>query len=252
MGDDVNTRVARHRAHRRGDHTDCLPGTVRSLAGSCVTTWPGLRRAVEAEFADDPARLAVARRHVEQAAERGRSGVAAVAALDRMIESKRAGRSAPVGGAVTIDDEVIAVADEIVRLELARRLDALEAAGAALGWAAAVAGLRAELGGRAGRGRRAGCVVTSARRGVSSGRRVARRSTGGSGRGCSRWPSSTRIGAVGGLRSGGLRPRGCAGPALRGAGVLRTRPNRRRLGWWARPRGWGPRVGVRWRGRGRR
>jgi hypothetical protein len=31
----------------------------------------GLRQAIEAEFAADPARLEVARRHVEQAAEKG-------------------------------------------------------------------------------------------------------------------------------------------------------------------------------------
>ena len=54
----------------------------------------GLRQAIEAEFAADPARLEVARRHVEQAAEKGQPGVAAVVALNRMIEEKRSGRYA--------------------------------------------------------------------------------------------------------------------------------------------------------------
>jgi hypothetical protein len=60
----VGSRCAGHRLHKRGDHTECL-ATCR-LAGTVERDdVAGLRQAIEAEFAGDPARLAIARRHVE-------------------------------------------------------------------------------------------------------------------------------------------------------------------------------------------
>jgi hypothetical protein len=118
-------KVRRHRLHKRGDHTECL-ATCR-LAGTVERDdVAGLRQAIEAEFAGDPARLAIPRRHVEQAAQRGQPAVAAVVALDRMVEASRAGRYTPVyNGPVTIDDEIRALADELVNLEVAQRLTEL-------------------------------------------------------------------------------------------------------------------------------
>jgi hypothetical protein len=78
------------------------------------------------------------RRHVEQAAENGQSGVAAVVALDRMIETSRAGRYTPVDGPVTIDDEIRALVDEIVEITLLRAFSAVEARAGEVGWEAAV------------------------------------------------------------------------------------------------------------------
>ena len=94
MVDSAALRQRRKRAHRQGNHSLCRASHC-SLAGQVerddVT---GLRDAIEAEFRDDPARLAIARSHVEQAAQRGQPGVAAVAALDKMLEAKRSGRYA--------------------------------------------------------------------------------------------------------------------------------------------------------------
>jgi hypothetical protein len=114
----------------------------------------GLRQAIEREFRDDPTRLAIARHHVEQAAKRGQPAVAAVAALDRMVEFARASRYVPVNGPPTINDEVEAVADAIICSALAKRLDALEADVAEFGAPAALAALRVELEARHGAGRR--------------------------------------------------------------------------------------------------
>jgi hypothetical protein len=137
-------KVRRHRLHSRGDHRECLPHCP--LAGTVERDdVRELRQAIDAEFRDDPARLAIARRHVEQAAQRGQPAVAAVVALDRMIESARSGRYVPVDGPISIDDEIIATANAIIRGELAGRVDRLEAEVAELGWEAALASLRAEL-----------------------------------------------------------------------------------------------------------
>jgi hypothetical protein len=52
------------------------------------------------------------------------SGVAAVVALDRVIETSRAGRYTPAhSGPVTIDDEVIEIARQIVELERPEGVD---------------------------------------------------------------------------------------------------------------------------------
>jgi hypothetical protein len=64
--------------------------------------------------------------------------------LGQTVQAKRRGELAPAT-APTIDDEVVAVAHEFFRWELARRLDKLEAGVDQLGWPAALAGLRAEL-----------------------------------------------------------------------------------------------------------
>jgi hypothetical protein len=116
-------RVRRHRLHRAGDHTACL--ATCPLAGTVERDdVSGLRQAVEAEFRDDPARLAIARR-LEQAAGRGQPAVAAVAALDRMVEASRAGRHTPAV-APTIDDEILSLVAQLVEvpdeaIEAARR-----------------------------------------------------------------------------------------------------------------------------------
>jgi hypothetical protein len=79
-----------------------------------------------------------ARRHVEQAAQRGQPAVAAVVALDRMVEASRAGRYAPVDGPVTIDDDIRALVDHIVEVTLLRAFAAVEARAGEVGWEAAV------------------------------------------------------------------------------------------------------------------
>ena len=98
-------------------------------------------QAIEAEFAADPARLEVARRHVEQAAEKGEPGVAAVVALNRMIEEKRSGRYAspmPPEGPFRASDGTFALARWVTDGMLVERLDELEELVAAEGWQAAV------------------------------------------------------------------------------------------------------------------
>jgi hypothetical protein len=70
----------------------------------------------------------VARRHVEQAAEKGQSGVAALVALDRMIESSRAGRyasSIPPEGPFTATDATFDLARWVTDAMLVERLDEL-------------------------------------------------------------------------------------------------------------------------------
>jgi hypothetical protein len=162
LADSGQDRTRRWRAHNRGDHRHCAPSRCPYAGKIERADVAGLRQAVEAEFRDDPVRLEVARRHVEQAAEKGQSGVAAVVAIDKMIEARRAGRSAPVGGPVTIDDEIIALANKLIGSELLGRVDALEAACAELGGGARVAAGRA--GGLQGRARRVGSAVTGSRR----------------------------------------------------------------------------------------
>jgi hypothetical protein len=145
MAESGQDRTRRWRAHKAGDHRHCAPSRCPYAGRVERADVRELRQAIEAEFAGDPPRLEVARRHVEQAAEKGQPGVAAVVALDRMIEAKRSGRSAPLDGPVTITDEIRDLVHRITGLELADWLDALEAACAELGWEAALAGLRAEL-----------------------------------------------------------------------------------------------------------
>jgi hypothetical protein len=116
-------KVRRHRAHNAGDHRECR-GEHCPLAGTVerddVT---GLRQAVEAEFAGDPARLAVARRHVELAGGKGPAAVSALAAIDRMVEASRAGRATPpYTGPVTINDEIEEFVDHLGDLGVATRL----------------------------------------------------------------------------------------------------------------------------------
>jgi hypothetical protein len=83
------------------------------------------------------ARLEEARRHVEQAAEKGQSGVAAVAALDRMIESKRSGRyasSIPPEGPFAATDATFDLARWVTDAMLVERLEELGELVAAAGW----------------------------------------------------------------------------------------------------------------------
>jgi hypothetical protein len=57
-----------------------------------------LLAAVEAEFAGDPSRLAVARRLVSLANGGGQAAVSALRELDRMLEAKRRDEGASRGG----------------------------------------------------------------------------------------------------------------------------------------------------------
>jgi hypothetical protein len=98
----------------------------------------GLRRAIEAEFAGDPVRLQTARQLVELAGGKGQPAVSALVALNRMTEDKRAGRSAPVDGPVTIDAEVVEIANRIVETTLLRAFAAVEVRAGEVGWEAAV------------------------------------------------------------------------------------------------------------------
>jgi predicted RNA polymerase sigma factor len=125
MADDGKTRVQRHRRHRAGDHSLCRPSHCAAAGRVETAGVHDLRAAVEAEFAADPVRLQTGRALVELAAGRGQPAVSALVALDRMVEASRAGRSAPVGGPVTIDDEIRELIDEVVDLGVAERLTEL-------------------------------------------------------------------------------------------------------------------------------
>jgi hypothetical protein len=144
MADSAAVRTRRSRAHSRGDHRHCLVSRCPYAGQVERDEVHDLQSAIEVEFAGDWPRLQTARRLVELASGKGAPAVAALTQLDKMIEGARSGRYVPVGGPATSNDEVLALADEIVRLELVRRLDELEAACAALGWEAALASLRVE------------------------------------------------------------------------------------------------------------
>jgi len=93
--DSAALRQRRKRRHGQGDHALCR-GEHCPLAGTVERDdVRDLRAAIEAELGNDPARLAIARRLVEQAAAPGQPGVAAVVALNRVLEDGRAGRSTP-------------------------------------------------------------------------------------------------------------------------------------------------------------
>jgi hypothetical protein len=89
MADSGQDRTARWRAHKAGDHRRCQPSRCPYAGRVERDDVRGLRDAIEREFAGDPARLAIARRHFELAAQKGPAAVSALAQLDRMIESSR-------------------------------------------------------------------------------------------------------------------------------------------------------------------
>jgi hypothetical protein len=121
-----------------------------------------------------------------------------VVALDRIVEASRASRLAPVySGPVTIDDEIRALADEIVEKTLLRAFAAVEVRAGEVGWEAAVGEYRR---GHADGAEFVAGSVTRARTGLrrrrcsAGGRRwvgvirvvVVRGPISGSGRGCVR------------------------------------------------------------------
>jgi hypothetical protein len=71
LADSGQDRTRRWRAHKAGDHRRCEPSRCPYTGRVERADVVGLRQAIEAEFAADPARLEVARRHVERAAEKG-------------------------------------------------------------------------------------------------------------------------------------------------------------------------------------
>jgi len=81
--------------------------------------------AVEAEFAGDPARLEVARSLVAVAQRGGQPAAAALRELGATIEAKRRGELVPADVGAVIDAELHLLLDEVVELEVARRLTEL-------------------------------------------------------------------------------------------------------------------------------
>jgi hypothetical protein len=118
-------KVARHRAHKRGDHRTCLARNCERAGTVERDDVRALRQAIEAEFAGDRMRLAIARRQVELAAGSGPAAGGALRDLGQTVEARRRGELAPADGRTAIDAELRELLDEVVDLEVARRLTEL-------------------------------------------------------------------------------------------------------------------------------
>jgi hypothetical protein len=125
VADSTSLRSRRHYAHRRGDHTLCRPGRCPEAGTVTPEATRGLLGAVEAEFAGDPARLEVARSLVAVAQRGGQPAAAALRELGATIEAKRRGELVPADVGAVIDAELHLLLDEVVELEVARRLTEL-------------------------------------------------------------------------------------------------------------------------------